>query len=71
MELARNADVAEKVYAEVVGVCGEGPITWEHVHEMPFVVVVIIVAVVLVIVAVVVAVVIVVVVVVEVVVVVW
>jgi ecdysone 20-monooxygenase len=33
--LAKHPDVADKVYAEVVGVCGtSGPVTWDHVHEL-------------------------------------
>ena len=34
-ELAQNPDVVDKMYHEVLDVCGpEGDITWDHVHEL-------------------------------------
>ena len=34
-ELAQNPSVVDKLYDEVIGLCGpSGDITWEHVHAM-------------------------------------
>ncbi len=37
-ELARRPDIVEKLYEEVVSVCGgtTGDVTWEHVHAMKY-----------------------------------
>ena len=37
-ELAQNPDVVEKMYHEVLDVCGaEGDVTWDHVHELKYI----------------------------------
>ena len=38
MELSMHPEILEKMHQEVVSVCGlEGEVTWEHVHELKYV----------------------------------